>query len=288
MYSTLGSTFAVDFFKLWDIEKHFFIVSLVKMLDHLPESISTLEKDRNFHSTSPYMNSPESLTLDAGAQLREMSSRTMEYEKNQLTVANSAGSKNQGLMPQLFNKCNNDSFYAQSNEMFPSDPNLLKYTNIKKMKDSDFQFFSSYYETAFRKIYPTHQGYPGRYLMPFTLVMMESSPGVPIGIKIFTYSAIASCISGMFMPVDPLFWKTNEISKFETSSSSSRVSGSPANLQSYFEVLDWDYFNKFFDLKTVGDCYQFEMHFDRKHLASGHEIYFQSLDTIVDFSSFDI
>lgn len=289
-YSSVNAAFAVDFEKLWDIEKHFFIENIVKMVEKLPEKVSSLVKELQIKYDNKSSKLNESLNVNDLVQNTIMPNKSNDEVKAVINTANSDEMKPQSGFTHLMNKISEgDSNIGNSNELINSAESLQKQESKGDRNYKGTQFMYSCFETAFKTIYPKHPNFPGGYIMPLTLVLMESMPGVPIGVKMYTYSTISANIVGMFLPVDPLFWKSNTISNsMEQSLSSSQASDLPVNLLSYFEAMDWEYINQIFQLETVGDCYQFEMHFDRRRLTSGHQVYLQSLDTIVDFSSVDI
>lgn len=53
----------------------------------------------------------------------------------------------------------------------------------------------------------------------------------------------------------------------------------------YLRKIDWETIFELFEMETIDEYHQCELHLLRSKLASGHEVYMQSLESVFDSNS---
>lgn len=257
-YSRFESIFAVEYEQLWMTEKMYFLENLVKMVEHQLECQPAFDSEMDIVMAEQFQR--ENTQTYAG-------------------VSNNSS-------PMLEHDVEADRQAA--------DNTKARYWGAKVGRAgrlvcrSCLVLEAKFFEVKFKVIYP-NSGQADRrgYIMPFRVVLMESSRGVAMGVKLSIYSATSAKATGMFLPLDPLFFPpppaTVDIQANEDPSDD--MLDYHRSLHHFFDQLSWDSIFHAFHFETICDPLANELQIARHRPVIGREIMVQSLDSVLDLTA---
>lgn len=279
-YKCFERMFAVEFDQLWDIEKHFFLDNLVKIISPTI-AITTQQVD----GVKPKV--PKSLTLESNfessLQRHAYKESTDSHNENPMTKLKSSHRNSVNIQEGVDKPSEHEINTLGSHENLNPDQQTYWRSNTnRKVRVINVTVESQ--EKYFKRLY-LRDADGSHYMTPVTFAVMQSNPENQIGVKVYTYSTVSLRLRGIFLAVNQLFWKKAKTSNSsEHLSENTQLNEDPDSLEKYIIGLEKQQIIEMLDLETVDEFYQREMRLDKFKLASGHEIHFQSLDCFFDLS----
>lgn len=277
-YNCFEKIFAIDFENLWEIEKHYFLENLVKIVN---PTISFQVDSRERPKV------PESLAFESnfGSPKFSMTKRgSLDSPSDKGGKRTKSGSKQNSFNgDENIDKPSEHEFNVNGSNDIPSEHQLYwRSSSIRKVRLITVAFEP--YETFFRHFYVRDVSSHG-YLTLLTVAVLQSSPENQIGIKIFCFSSATLKTRGIFLAVNQLLWKKPNVKGQSVHlSESSQASEQTDSLTRYVMDLETKDITDKIELESVDEFYQKELRIDKFKIVAGHEVSFQSMDRIFDLS----
>ena len=119
-----------------------------------------------------------------------------------------------------------------------------------------------------RELFHKRGFFGNEYKTPFTLSLLTSNGVLPIGIKVYTYSALSCKTLGVFVAMNPILYNT--------------MLGAKETALDWINRFDWDAILVTFEMETIGDCFTSEIEILKARLPTGGRFQILHIDSIIN------